>query len=296
MAEVDAHLEAFEGLRGRLFGLAYRMLGSRADAEDVVQEAYVRWHQAARDGIRQPEAWLVTTATRIAIDRLRALKTVREAYSGPWLPEPLVQPPDQQAELASELSIAFLLLLERLSPEERAAFLLHEVFDSSYADIAQVLGRSQAACRQVVHRARERVRGERRRFTATSAEKAALLRTFTEAMQARDEAALLALFTPDAAWTADGGGQVPASPRPIEGAGRIVKLVMGLYRQRAAQGATYEHVLVNGEPGLAVRLDGRLLATLAIDCEGGRISAVYVVVNPGKLGSAPAPLTGGVTG
>jgi len=287
MTDLDPHIDQFERLRGRLFGLAYRMLGSRAEAEDVVQEAYLRWHQADRTAIRQPEAWLVTTATRIAIDRLRALKTAREAYAGPWLPEPLLEPPptqpDHQAELASGLSIAFLLLLERLSPEERAAFLLHEVFDSGYPEIARVLGRSEAACRQVVHRARARVRGERKRFAATMADKAALLRPFTAAMHARDENALLALFTPDATWTADGGGKVPASPRPIEGAERIVKLVMGLYRQRATQGASYEPVLVNGEPGLAVRLGSQLIATLAIECEGDRMSAVYVVVNPEKL-------------
>jgi RNA polymerase sigma-70 factor (ECF subfamily) len=263
------------------------MLGSRAEAEDVVQEAYLRWHQADRAAIRQPEGWLVTTTTRVAIDRLRALKTAREAYAGPWLPEPLLQapppPPDQQAELASELSIAFLLILERLSPDERAAFLLHEVFDSSYADIAQVLGRSEAACRQVVHRARERVRGDRKRFSATAVEKTAILERFTAAMHAKDEAALLSLFAPDAAWIADGGGKVAASPRPIEGSARIAKLVMGLYRLRAAEGASYDPVLINGEPGLAVRVGSQLIATMAIDCEGGRITSVYVVVNPEKL-------------
>jgi RNA polymerase sigma-70 factor (ECF subfamily) len=287
MTGLDPHIDQFERLRGRLFGLAYRMLGSRAEAEDVVQEAYLRWHQADRAAIRQPEGWLVTTTTRVAIDRLRALKTAREAYAGPWLPEPLLQtsppPPDQEAELASELSIAFLLMLERLSPDERAAFLLHEVFDSSYADIAQVLGRSEAACRQVVHRARERVRGDRKRFSATAVEKSALLERFTAAMHAKDEAALLSLFAPDAAWIADGGGKVAASPRPIEGPARIAKLVMGLYRLRAAQGASYDPVLINGEPGLAVRVGSQLIATMAIDCEGGRITSVYVVVNPEKL-------------
>jgi RNA polymerase sigma-70 factor, ECF subfamily len=287
MTDLDQHIDQFERLRGRLFGLAYRMLGSRAEAEDVVQEAYLRWHQVDRTAVRQPEAWLVTTATRIAIDRLRALKTAREAYAGPWLPEPLLQhlpePPDRSAELASELSIAFMVLLERLAPEERAAFLLHEVFESGYGDIARILDRSEAACRQIVHRARERVRGERKRFTATDTDKAALLRTFTAAMHARDEAALLALFAPDAVWTADGGGKVAASPRPIVGADRIVKLVQGIYRLRATEGATYELALVNGEPGLIVRIDDRVIATMSIDCTEGRISAVYAVVNPEKL-------------
>jgi RNA polymerase sigma-70 factor (ECF subfamily) len=156
---------AFESLRGRLFGLAYRMLGSRADAEDIVQEAYVRWHQAAQAGIENPEAWLVTTTTRLAIDRLRRLKTEREAYVGPWLPEPILTeaPPDRHLDLAADLSIAFLTVLERLAPEERAAFLLHDVFDVGYREIASVIDRGEAACRQVVHRARARVRAHRNR-------------------------------------------------------------------------------------------------------------------------------------
>src|SRR5262245_10308344 len=179
---------AFEPNRARLFGLAYRMLGSRAEAEDVVQEAYVRWLQSDREAIRNAEAWLVTTATRLAIDRLRALKTERDAYPGPWLPEPMMResppPPDRHLELASDLSAAFLVLLERLAPEERAAFLLHEV---------------------------------------SEADKASLLLKFREAIEVRDEKTLVTLFAPDATWIADGGGRVAASPRPIVGAERIVK-------------------------------------------------------------------------
>jgi RNA polymerase sigma-70 factor (ECF subfamily) len=279
----------FETLRGRLFGLAYRMLGVRAEAEDVVQETYIRWHHSERPAIRNPEAWLVTTATRLAIDRLRALSAERKAYSGPWLPEPLVtstQPPDSQIDLAADLSIAFLVLLERLGPEERAAFLLHEVFDRDYDEIATTLGKSEAACRQIVHRARERVRSNRPRFRATDADKARILHQFTKAVEARDERTLLALFAPDATWTADGGGQVPASPRPIVGADRLVTLVIGLQERLYRNRTTFQLALVNGEPGLCVRIDGEAIAVMAVECDSHRIHAVYGVVNPDKLGDA----------
>jgi len=275
----------FEALRGRLFGLAYRMLGSRADAEDVVQETYVRWHQAAQGSIENPEAWLVTATSRLAIDRLRRLKTEREAYVGQWLPEPIVTqtPPDRDLDLAADLSIAFLTLLEQLAPEERAAFLLHDVFDVGYGEIASVIERSEAACRQVVHRARERVRGDRKRFDVTESAKAALLQKFMEAMEARDEQTLLALFAPDATWTADGGGKTGAAPFPIVGANRIAKLVVSLREKFWAEGRTVELATVNGETGLCIRDGSRLTAAMSIVTDGERILAVYAVVNPDKL-------------
>jgi RNA polymerase sigma-70 factor, ECF subfamily len=276
---------AFEAVRGRLFGLAYRMLGSRADAEDTVQEAYVRWHEVEHGRIENPEAWLVTTTTRLAIDRLRRLKTEREAYVGPWLPEPIVGelPPDRHLELAEDLSVAFLTLLERLAPEERAAFLLHDVFDVGYAEIASVIERSEAACRQVVHRARERVRGDRKRFNVPESAKVALLRRFMAATEARDEQAVLALFAPDAMWTADGGGKTAASPRPIVGADRIAKLVIGLREKFWAAGRTMAITIVNGEAGLCIRDGDRLTATISVTTDGERIFGVYAVVNPDKL-------------
>src|SRR5687768_13256861 len=243
----------FEALRARLFGLAYRMLGSRAEAEDITQEAYVRWHEADHRSIRNPEAWLVTTATRLAIDRLRRLKTVRESYTGPWLPEPIVghaPPPDRDLHLAEDLSIAFLTLLERLAPDERAAFLLHDVFEVGYGEIASVLDKSEAACRQIVHRARTRVRGDRRRFDVTEGAKARLLNKFTRALEARDEQALLALFAPEATWTADGGGRVAASPLPIVGAGRIARLVIGLGEKLWAAGRVVVVARVSGDTGM----------------------------------------------
>ncbi len=281
----DISLTTFEALRGRLFGLAYRMLGSRAEAEDIVQETYVRWHQTARSSIETPEAWLVTTTTRLAIDRLRRLKTEREAYVGPWLPEPIVThtPPDRDLDLAADLSIAFLTLLERLAPEERAALLLHDVFDVGYREIASVIERSEAACRQVVHRARERVRGDRKRFDVTESVKVELLQKFMAATEARDEQALLELFAPEATWTADGGGKTAAAPLPIVGNDRIARLVIGLREKFWAVDRTLEVATVNGEPGLCIRDGNRLTATMSIATDGERIFAVYAVVNPDKL-------------
>jgi len=279
-------LTAFEGLRGRLFGLAYRMLGSRADAEDIVQEAYVRWHEVTKDRIDNPEAWLVTTTSRLAIDRLRRLKTEREAYVGQWLPQPIVTdaPPDRHLDLADDLSMAFLTLLERLAPEERAAFLLHDVFDVGYPEIASVLEKTESAARQVVHRARERVRGERKRFDVSDSAKETLLQRFLAATEARDEQAVLALFAPDATWTADGGGKAAAALRPIVGADRIARLVMGLYERFWANGRTLEIGTINGEAGLCLRDGDHLIATMSIATDGEQILAVYAVVNPDKLG------------
>jgi RNA polymerase sigma-70 factor (ECF subfamily) len=279
----------FEAVRGRLFGIAYRMLGSRAEAEDLVQDTYLRWHEADRNEVRSAKAWLVTTATRLAIDRLRRLKTEREAYVGQWLPEPLVGyagAPDRDAEIDAEISIAFLVLLERLAPEERAAFLLHEVFDVGYSEIASILGRSEPSCRQIVHRARQRVRRPRKRFAPTERAKAHLLEKFAAAVKAKDERGLLALFAADATWTADGGGKTAAAPHPIAGAERIVKLVLGLREKYWHDQRTLDVTTVNGEPALRVQDAGRLTSVIAIDTDGDRIVAAYVIVNPDKLAAA----------
>src|SRR5262245_61848937 len=188
-------VEAFEQSRGRLHGIAYRMLGSRAEADDMVQEAWLRWDRAATDEIRAPEAWLVTATTRLCIDRLRQLRTEREAYVGPWLPEPLsleaAPPADRAAELASDLSVAFLAVLERLAPEERAAFLLHELFDSGYDDLARILGKSEAACRQIVSRARKRVREDRPRVHVSAEARTRLLHELVRAVTTQDQSVLL---------------------------------------------------------------------------------------------------------
>jgi len=285
MTQAGTSTTTFEALRGRLYGVAYRMLSSRAEAEDVVQEAYVRWHEIDHGRIDNPEAWLVTTTTRLAIDRLRRLQREREAYTGPWLPEPILTaaPPDRHLDLADDLSVAFLMILERLAPEERAAFLLHDVFEVGCGEIASVIDKSVAACRQVVHRARERVRGDRKRFDVPESAKTALLQKFTAAVWARDEQALVALFAPDATWTADGGGKTPAAAHPIIGAERIARLLIGLREKFWAVDRELTVTTINGEPGLAIHDGDRLTATMSIATDGKRILAVYAVVNPEKL-------------
>ncbi len=278
----------FEQHRGRLWSVAYRMLGSRADADDMVQEAWLRWHGAAHDEVRASEAWLVTTVTRLCIDRLRQLRTEREAYVGPWLPEPLVgeaPPADAATELASDLSVAFLALLERLAPEERAAFLLHDVFDSGYDDIAKILGKSETACRQIVSRARTRVRSERPRVQVDPAAHARLIDAFVGAVQARDQDRLLKLLAADSTWTADGGGKRKAALKVLHGAERIARFIVGVYKplQRRADVEFRTGIAINGEPGVAVIVGGELFAVWSLRTDGHRILDVYIVMNPEKL-------------
>lgn len=276
----------FDLFRRRLWGIAYRMLGSRADADDMVQETYLRWHRAALDRIESPEAWLVTSITRACIDRLRRARTEREAYVGPWLPEPLVGEPapstDAAAELASDLSVAFLAMLERLAPEERAAFLLHEVFDSGYDEIAQILGKSQAACRQIVSRARRRVSADRPRVQVSAAARALLVEALVRAIRARDEDALVRLVAEGATWTTDGGGVTTAARKVVHGAARIVRLLLGLSRRYLAD-VELRSVDVNGEPGLALLQGGQVRAIWSIHSDGLRVLDVFVVMNPDKL-------------
>ena len=274
----------FEPLRHRLFAVAYRMTGTKDDAEDIVQEAYLRWHQADASAVRSPEAWLVSVATRLSIDRLRKVAVEREQYTGPWLPEPLFgdPSPEERLELTNDISVAFMVLLERLAPVERAAFLLHDVFDCEYPAIARILGKSEAACRQVVHRARQRVRSDRRRFQVGEGEYRRLIEKFTEAAKAGDEAALLSLFAEDATLTSDGGGVVPAARKIIHGPGRIARLFLVLarkFRGRMAQTI----FTINGEPGLVTFLDGAPLTATSFETDGRTILALYNVLNPEKL-------------
>ncbi|HXS79664.1 MAG TPA: RNA polymerase sigma-70 factor [Gammaproteobacteria bacterium] len=276
---------AFEAHRGRLWGVAYRMLGSRADADDMVQEAYLRWHGAPTEEVRTPEAWLVTTTTRLCIDRLRQLRAEREAYVGPWLPEPLVEEApaaDAATELASDLSVAFLALLERLAPEERAAFLLHDVFDSDYEEIAAALGKTEAACRQIVSRARRRVREERPRVQASPAARERLVESFMRAVELRDRAALIALFAKEATLTADGGGKAKAAHKIVRGGSSVVRFLLGVLRA-ARERLTFQKIVVNGETGVAVRVDGQLVSVMSLVTDGRQILGVYSVLNPDKL-------------
>jgi RNA polymerase sigma-70 factor (ECF subfamily) len=283
----------FERHRPRLFGIAYRMLSSRSDAEDVLQDAYLRWHRGASEELRSPEAWLVTTVTRLCIDRLRAARTQREKYVGPWLPEPLIgdtaPAADARAELSSSLSIAFLVVLEQLEPDERAAFLLHEVFDTDYTEIAEILGKSEAACRQIVSRARKRVRGRRPRAQVTDAARRSVLERFANAIQVQDKEALLQLVAEQASWTSDGGGRARAALKAIRGRERVVRFALGVLGRHADKFA-FEMTSVNGEPALAVRAAGTLFSVITVRTDGMRILDVYTVLNPDKL-AAPAPAT-----
>jgi RNA polymerase sigma-70 factor (ECF subfamily) len=278
--------------RPRLLGLAYRMLGDVDEAEDVVQEAYLRWHVADQATVRSPEAWLVTVVTRLSVDRLRRLQTERATYPGPWLPEPIATDaplaptsppaPDRTAELASDLSVALLLLLERLAPEERAAFLLREVFDTDYAEIARILERSSDAVRQLVHRARVRVRTDRTRLVAAPGEHERLLDRFMVALTTDDSSALLALLAPDVVLASDGGGRARAARRVLHGPDRVARFLLGVSR-KFGRGCTRRLTQLNGRPALLVFGDGELKSATIADIEGGRIRAVHVVRNPDKL-------------
>ncbi len=259
---------------------------TRADADDVVQDAWLRWNGAAHDTLASGEAWLVTVSTRLAIDRLRSRKVEREAYIGWWLPEPLVdideRTPESAAELASDVSVAFMWVLERLAPEERAAFLLRQVFDEDYADIAALLEKSEAACRQMVSRAQERVRQHRPRFEVPRDQHRALLATFMQAAASCDRAAMKALLSPDVELIGDGGGKVNSFLHIVRGAGRVAGLFWSLGNQ--CQGsASYRMATINGEAGLLRYVDGKIESAQSFITDGGRIVAVFVIRNPDKL-------------
>jgi RNA polymerase sigma-70 factor (ECF subfamily) len=261
------------------------MLGDVQEAEDLVQETFLRWHQAPRDSICEPEAWLVSVVTRLAIDRLRHAATERAAYTGPWLPEPVTNgrlAPDRNAELASDLSMAFLVLLERLAPEERAAFLLREVFDSDYTEIARTLEKSEAAARQIVHRARERVRANHARFTAPADAKERLLHRFLAALESDDKDELLAVFATEATLTSDGGGKAAAARKVIRGAERIARMLLTI-EAKYERPFEYRIARLNGEPALVQYLQGRVFSVTFFETDGEQIAAVYRVLNPDKL-------------
>lgn len=282
--------DAFVALRPRLFAIAYRMLGTRTDAEDVLQDAWLRWHHADQATLQSTEAWLVTVVTRLAIDRLRAAKTEREAYVGWWLPEPLVElderTPEAAAELAGELSVALLWVLERLSPEERAAFLLRQVFDHDYDEIATLLGKSEAACRQMVHRASERLQQERPRFDVPQDAHRRVVERFMHAARSGEREAIKALLADNVQIVGDGGGKVPSFMKILRGAHRIANLYWVLWRKNPGQ-VVYRMAQVNGEPGLLRYVDGRLESAQAFVTDGERIVAIYAVRNPDKLAGIP---------
>lgn len=275
--------------RGRLLGLAYRMLGSRTDAEDVVQDAYLRF--AGAKGVRNEEAFLVTIVTRLCLDRLKSARAQREIYVGPWLPEPIVDAerlsPDAATELAEDLSFALMLALDRLSPLERAAFLLHDVFDTPFAEIAAMLGRTEASCRQLASRARRAVRDDRPPPAAAPDSHARLLQAFGEAVASGDVARLAELLRADAVAITDGGGRKTAARNPIIGADKVARFFIGLAAKNAGHDVRVEPAMINGAFGALLYLDGELDHTMSMAIAGEKIAAIYIVRNPDKLRHLP---------
>ena len=280
----DPATEAFLAHRNLLFTVAYEMLGSAADAEDVLQETWLRWAGVDLGIVRDQRAYLVRITTRQALVRLRTLGRRRESYVGPWLPEPLLTAPDvaEDVELADSVSMAMLLVLETLAPTERAVFVLREVFDVAYDEIAEAVGKSPAAVRQIAHRARAHVAARRPRGVVSAAETRAALEAFQRAADTGDLQRLLDILAPDVVFLSDGGGVVQAVLKPVVGAGRVARLLaVGLRRIAAA--AALQPAQVNGYPALILRLNGEIGAVIAVRLDDGLITGLYTVSNPAKL-------------
>jgi RNA polymerase sigma-70 factor (TIGR02957 family) len=280
--------ELLRELRPVAFGIAYRMLGSVAEAEDVVQEALLRLHRALEAGerIESPRAYVATIATRLAIDQLRSARARRETYVGEWLPEPIVTDDiGSQAEMADSLSLAFLVLLETLSPEQRAAFLLHDVFDYGYDEVAEIVGKSEDNARQLAARARRHVDERRPRFESSRAQREDLARRFFAAAREGDLGALESMLAHDVVLRGDGGGKVPALARALSGRNRVARTLRNWARQGArVPGLSMREVEVNGDPGLMVLdADGRVVSVMALEIAAGEVKAVSSIVNPDKL-------------
>jgi RNA polymerase sigma-70 factor (TIGR02957 family) len=284
--------ELLDDLRPRIFAIAYRMLGSVSEAEDVVQETLIRVHSAIEGGeeISSPRAYAATVATRIAIDELRSARARRETYVGEWLPEPITERPEddpaRQAEVADSLSLAFLVLLESLSPEQRAAFLLHDVFDYDYGKVAEIVGTSEQNARQLASRARRHVQDGRTRFDASAERRDELAASFLAAAQEGDLEELEAMLAEDVELHGDGGGLAPAIRHPVFGRKRVARMLGNWWSLAARLGAiTVRRIDVNGQPGAEyLDADGRLIGVMSLDIAEGKIQAIRSIVNPEKLG------------
>jgi RNA polymerase sigma-70 factor (ECF subfamily) len=285
-------LDLFQANRAALFGVAYRMLGSASDAEDVLQDAWLRFSSAHPGDIRSPKAYLTTIVTRLCLDRLKSARTAREEYVGPWLPEPVVTDdrlaPERSLAQAESVSLAFMILLETLSPEERAVFLLREVFDYEYDEIAAMLQTTSGNCRQLFHRAKARIAERKPRFRAALEEKRPLVERFVRAFREGSEEELTSVLAADVGLWSDGGGKVLAARRPIFGRDHVIKLLLGIRRTAPAAGVPLDSIAldiaeVNGEHALLLRVDGRLDGVYVMTVEDDAIAAIRVVRNPDKL-------------
>lgn len=289
----DEHAERFTLLRPLLFTIAYEILGSATEADDVLQDGYLRWAEVDLASVRDTRSYLARLVTRQALNAVRARSRRREEYVGPWLPEPLAVADDPSADavLAESVSMAMLVVLETLSPDERAVFVLREVFGFGHGDIAEAVGKSVATVRQVAHRAREHVQARRRRYApAGAAETARLTERFMAAASTGDLDGLLALLAPDVTWTADSGGKATAARRPVVGADRVAALVLDLFHRRPRpSGLRVEAGVCNGGPALLAYRAGRLEGVFLVAVEDGRISDLYAVRNPDKLSAVAVP-------
>ena len=287
----EERLEIFSRHRRRLLSIAYRMLGSVSDAEDMLQEAFLRWQQSPEVEIESPEAFLVTIISRLCLNHLRSARVKREEYIGQWLPEPVLTGPAGDSYLAAEMgdsvSMAFLILLERLTPLERAVFLLREVFEYEYAEISAMLEQSESNCRQILRRARQHVKQERPRFHSSQQQQEELLERFLEASSRGDMDALLALLSKDIVLYADGGSKTTAVPNPVYGAWNVVRFLVGVRRKFLPADLVRQVVQVNGAPGIVSYLHGRPYGVLSFHIADGQIQNIYIVTNPDKLAGLP---------
>ena len=289
-AKGPGRLAVFNQHRTLLLSVAYRMLGSRADAEDMVQETFLRWQQASSVEVRDPRAFLVTVITRICINQLQSARVKREEYVGQWLPEPVLTRVPGHLNMPSidgTLSLAFLLLLERLTPLERAVFLLREVFDYDYAEVAAVVGQSETNCRQILRRARQHVTEDRPRFEASSEHQERLLRQFLETTAHGDMQKMIDLLAEDVVLYADGGGKATAVPNPIYGADRVARFMLGASKKLMPKDVVRSFAEINGQAGVVAYHQGRVFGVLTLDVAEGRIQSIYIVSNPDKLERMP---------
>ncbi len=283
MSLADPHAQEFEAHRSLLMGAAYRMLGSVSDAEDMVQETWLRWRRTPE--VASPKNWLLTVISRLCLDRLKSARVQREQYYGTWLPEPFAPSSPPSTEVDETVSLALMVVLEKLSPEERASFLLHEVFGYPFAEIAGILNKSEAACRKLVSRARNRVRTDKPRFPTTHAEHENLLSRFLAAARSGEMEPLMALFGESVSLYSDGGGRAPAIPQILTDHGVIARFFINIIRRLDVEKDRHSMrvAVFNGAPGLLIYTDGRLATAIAIDIRDGKIAAIFGHRNPDKL-------------